>query len=411
MQIQGITIEGFANIGKVQLDFSEMNVLIARNGYGKSNVLRAIEFGVQFLAANENKRRQMLGENCSPLNKSIVHRDFAMEIKGNTLTDGISTDFRYGFRAAWHTSQAEGGIREEWLLMKEAQKPRFRQLLLRQNATACLYTPSVKGRCAKPLEVSSLQPALHFFAMSNQVFFQDLARQITQIAIPNLETLDNPENYFSADGNKGIDILGGRTISEYLYHLKLNDRKSYDILTDGLMQLLPGVEELSAEAITLADGQSRLYAIRVKEAQNITATSIRQLSSGSKRMICLFTLCIAAQKQEIPLIMMEEPENSVHPRLMENLVCTQRSYAAQTKILMTSHSPYLMRYMQPEQMYFGLPSPDGLAQFAKINPAKLAYLYRYAADMELTIGEFMFDFMLDLENDTEKLQKIFELPA
>ena len=108
---------------------------------------------------------------------------------------------------------------------------------------------------------------------------------------------------------------------------------------------------------------------------------------------------------------MEEPENSVHPRLMENLVCTLRSYAAQTKILMTSHSPYLMRYMQPEQMYFGLPSPDGLAHFAKINPAKLAYLYHYATDMELTIGEFMFDFMLDLENDTEKMKNLFELPA
>ena len=57
------------------------------------------------------------------------------------------------------------------------------------------------------------------------------------------------------------------------------------------------------------------------------------------------------------------------------------------------------------------PSPDGLAHFAKINPAKLAYLYRYAADMELTIGEFMFDFMLDLENDTEKMKNLFELPA
>jgi len=42
-----------------------------------------------------------------------------------------------------------------------------------------------------------------------------------------------------------------------------------------------------------------------------------------------------------------------------------------------------------------------------VDPSKLKFLYKYAGDMELTFGEFMFDFMLDVENDNEKLDKYF----
>ena len=60
-------------------------------------------------------------------------------------------------------------------------------------------------------------------------------------------------------------------------------------------------------------------------------------------------------------------------------------------------------------MYFGLPQNDGLAHFAQINPTKLRYLYKYAGDMELTIGEFMFEFMLDMESEHEKIDQFFIL--
>ena len=46
MVIDNVQIGGFANIHDVRLALDDVTVLIAPNGYGKSNVLRAIGFGM-----------------------------------------------------------------------------------------------------------------------------------------------------------------------------------------------------------------------------------------------------------------------------------------------------------------------------------------------------------------------------
>ena len=406
MIIDGFDIKGISNIGHVRLDIREMNALIAPNGYGKSNVLSAISFGMDFLKASVESRRQMLGSGFASINEAMIHNNFRFELIGRFSTDENAQMFLYGFECEWATADKEGSVVSEWLKVKLANEQRYRQLINRTTEDGCLIVPSPKGRCNKPFEVSPLQLALSRIA-NGTMFLADTAKQICSITVPNLETLDNPESYFSMDGNAGVPLLGGKTLSEYIFFLKKTDANNYGILSDGIKQLIPRIVEFEPDEITLSDGRSRVYDIRVREAFNTTPTSIRLLSSGSKRMIFLFTLCIAAKKQNIPLIMMEEPENSVHPRLMENLLLTLQNYASDTKILMTSHSPYLMRYLRPDQMYFGLPKNDGLAHFAQINPSKLKYLYKYAGDMELTIGEFMFDFMLDMEGDNEKIERYF----
>jgi len=342
-----------------------------------------------------------------PINSSSPGKDFSFEISGCMEQGGTEEQFVYSYRCAWAKDGADGAILSESLKVKQPSDQRFRQMISRSAADECLIVPSVTGRCNKPFEVASFQLALSAIARSSTMYLSPMAVLVYGIRVPNLETLDNPESYFSAGGGRGIAMLGGITLSEYLYRLKETDSNNYALLEDGLLQMIPGITEISPEMVTLPDGITRIYDVRVKEAHCIRPTSILQLSSGSKRMIFLFTLCIAARRQQIPLIMMEEPENSVHPRLMENLLLTLQNYGADTKILLTSHSPYLMRHLRAEQMYFGLPSDDGLARFAKVIPSKLKQLYRYAGDMELTFGEFMFDFMLDAESDADIVDKYF----
>lgn len=43
MTVNSFVIEGISNINSLRLDIGSLNALIAPNGYGKSNVLRAID--------------------------------------------------------------------------------------------------------------------------------------------------------------------------------------------------------------------------------------------------------------------------------------------------------------------------------------------------------------------------------
>ena len=407
MIIDSFIIEGISNIGHLRLDVREMNALIAPNGYGKSNALSAISFGLMFLNTNEETRRQMLRSHYLPINVSMQEKKFHFEIYGRIERDDRTEMVQYGYECQWAEGTVPGYVLSEWLKIKAEDEQRYRQMMNRQDGYYCMIVPSATGRCNKPYAATPQQPVLPAIA-SGGLFLSDLAKEICDIRIPNLNTLDNPESYFSVEGGDGIPMLGGMTLCEYIYQMKETDADSFSILSDGIRQLIPGIVSFEPDEITLSDGRSKVYDIRVQEEHNSLPTSIRLLSGGSKRIIFLFTLCMAARKQNIPMIMVEEPENSVHPRLMEDLLLILQAYASNTKILMTSHSPYLMRYMQPDQMYFGLPMNDGLAHFKKVNPSKLKYLYKYAGDMELTFGEFMFDFMLDMKAGNEKLTTFFK---
>ena len=69
MTVRGFVIEGISNIGSLRLDVGSLNALIAPNGYGKSNVLRAIGFGMDFLSATEQEKSQIFQKNVVLLQK------------------------------------------------------------------------------------------------------------------------------------------------------------------------------------------------------------------------------------------------------------------------------------------------------------------------------------------------------
>jgi predicted ATPase len=105
--------------------------------------------------------------------------------------------------------------------------------------------------------------------------------------------------------------------------------------------------------------------------------------------------------------MFEELENSVHPRLLQNLLQVVTELASNTKVITTSHSPYLVKYLSPSNIQLGLPTHSGVAEFKAIKPSKVNKVLRQASAEEVSIGEYLFDMMLDAEADDEMLNGYF----
>ncbi|MCQ2259611.1 MAG: ATP-binding protein, partial [Bacteroidaceae bacterium] len=154
--------------------------------------------------------------------------------------------------------------------------------------------------------------------------------------------------------------------------------------------------------------EDAIYDMRINERSNNQDISISRLSSGSRRIITIIAEIIKAEMTGSSLICMEELENSVHPKLLENMILMVQSFAEGIKVLTTSHSPYLVRYLKSRQLTFGLPTEEGVASFHKLKQTKVKTVVKRASAMEMTLGEYMFDLMLNLKPESEEITELFD---
>ena len=115
MVIDSFLIGGISNIGSLNLDLGQLNALIAPNGYGKSNVLSAVEFGMKFLSATPQEKLQMMRSRFMPINNDMLGKDFCFEISGQFDGEEQDVQFQYGYRFKWASGDNDGIIFSRWI--------------------------------------------------------------------------------------------------------------------------------------------------------------------------------------------------------------------------------------------------------------------------------------------------------
>ena len=119
-----------------------------------------------------------------------------------------------------------------------------------------------------------------------------------------------------------------------------------------------------------------------------------QMSDGELAFIALLSLIYAPGGLSGTLLLIEEPENHLHPRLLETVVALLRQVQEEAtgrgvlpyQIILTTHSPYLVNQMNLDEILW-IEKKKG--ETIVVRPHDKAHLRKLVEDKELGIGDLM----------------------
>lgn len=137
----------------------------------------------------------------------------------------------------------------------------------------------------------------------------------------------------------------GQNVSAWLLWLQTHSPEAFGRLNEVLRDLFP--EIIQIKTIPTPDGKVHLS---LEEKGLKRATNVWQLSDGFLHLIGLLSLVYVPPPLSGTLFLLEEPENYLHPRLLETLVALLRQIRQEVtlskqhlaQILLTTQSPYLV---------------------------------------------------------------------
>ncbi len=86
------------------------------------------------------------------------------------------------------------------------------------------------------------------------------------------------------------------------------------------------------------------------------------LSVGTRRVIRIVTSMLFDKRS---LMLLEHPEDSIHPGLLRKLIDLMRSYSGDTQMLFTTHSPEVLDILKPEEILLAT-APGGSTKIRRL---------------------------------------------
>lgn len=319
-RIRQIQIQNYKSIERAVVDLEPFTVLVGPNGAGKSNFVDALAFVQECLSKSLERAIDDRG-GVSVFSRTRIDRDDQNHLGFRLLVDLSEDCFAdYSFEITWEN---------------QPQVAHERCLIQSKNQSDRVF--EVKGgRFIDP--IPGIRPQITpgrfaLFAASATAEFRPLYDFLSSFRLYNIDPRRlrtirdlHPADYLQRDGSNAAAVLK---------RLKEAYPQSHERVRELLGIALPGLENVEHYSLFPGSGGGIKFEMNFGLDEPVTFFE-RDVSEGTLRILGL--LLAAYQPQRTSVLIIEEPEATVHPAIAELIVQILFDAARDRQVLITTHS-------------------------------------------------------------------------
>lgn len=357
--LTAIEIEHFKSIENLKIDLQNINILVGPNGAGKSNIIDAIRF-LKEAVKHDLDRAVSERHGIDSIRQWSPYRPYHVKIK-------IFFDSRYG---NGFYSLVLGSSNHYYYIVREEGEiivNRRRLMGRKVHSKSVNITRKIKfyrdkngiiiesGKNKHQIDMDEIDKddlfinvnyALNIDKYNHFILF-GISRTIMDFEAYSIfpNTLRNPQKpssdrILSSSGENLNSIfkalnkssrVGSNARNEIIYYMK---------------NIMPNLEQIMIHSI----GGLMVPTFRVREKDGKRHDfNVSQISDGTLRVFGILT---SLYQPNIPdIVALEEPEQTINPAILALLAEAMLDASERSQILVTTHSPHLVDYFHPDQIF------------------------------------------------------------
>jgi predicted ATPase len=355
---ENIRIQGFRRLQKFDLELRPLCVLIGANGCGKTSLLDVFSMLAASASGGLSSKISDLGGIAAV---ATLDRAGQRAPEHRRVICVLSMSMPRDNPLVYNLTMAATGIsyevEEETLTQQRPPDPNLFTYIQSLNHNN-LYIDDTQpgGHLVRPTDhFSPLETALaQVPRMRSEVEeFRKRLSSSTYYHMLNVEPrspvrLPQPLRPATLPGKDGEDLVS------CLFNLRETDRDRFEAIEDALKTAFPGFVRLDFPPVAAGT-----LAMAWKDSNFRHPLYMHQLSEGTLRFLWLATLLQSPGLTAVTLL--DEPEVSLHPELLNLLADLMREASTRTQLIVATHADRLVRFLEPKEVVTFDVNDDGTA--------------------------------------------------